>query len=148
MDLPALSYENLPGLEDVCLEDSFVREIVETDDYTSLTLLAALTRDHPARHRARPTDAHSYVTATLTFPNVRARVWRARASQRFVDAEGAVDYGNVDRFESDRGAYVLEGEWGTVEIRSDPPELLILHPETHAHDDHRRAYAAWIGGGR
>jgi hypothetical protein len=142
-----LNYDELPGLEDTYLEDSFVREIVETDDYTSFTLVVALTPNHPAYESPAPKEPHSYRTATLTFPNIRARTWHTRTLQPFTDADSAVDYGNIDRltFDSD-GVYRLEGEWGNVEIRSDPPVLLILHPETHERRHLRKAYAAWIEG--
>jgi hypothetical protein len=146
LDFPALTYDQLPGLEDVYLEDSLVREIVETESCTSFTLLIALTPDHPAYDGRAPTEAHAYRAATLTFPNVRARTWHARTSLRFADAETAVDYGNIDGFTADGGAYRLEGEWGSLELWSDAPELSLVHPEPHGTRARAREYAAWIAG--
>ena len=141
------TYGELPGLEDVCLEDSFVREIVETTVDTSFALTVALTPEHPDYETPAPKEAHRYRTALLTFPNVRAKTWLARTHVTFTDADGAVDHGNIDRFTIDGdGLYRLAGEWGEIALRSDPPELLVLHPETHEHRDARRRYAAWLAG--
>jgi hypothetical protein len=143
-----LNYDELPGLEGLYLEDSFVREIVETDDSTRFTLVAALTPEHPAHDDPVTPEAHCYRLATLTFPNLRARTWHARTTDRFVDADEGVDLGNIDRFTAgEDGVYRLEGEWGSVELRSDAPELALLHRESFEHKDRRKAYAAWIEGG-
>jgi hypothetical protein len=145
--LPELNYDQLPGLEGIYLEDSFVREIVETEDYTSFTLIAALSPDHPAYEEPAPKEAHRYRVAVLTFPSVRARTWHIRTTERFTDADGAVDYGNIDRFTAGGdGVYRLEGEWGRVEIRSGPPELVVVHQDAYEHRQLREAYAAWIEG--
>jgi hypothetical protein len=146
-ELPELKYDELPGLEDVYLEDSFVREIVETDTYTSFTLMAALRPGHPSYGEPAPKEQHRYRMAALTFSEIRSRTWHARTMERFTDADTAVDYGNIDRFTVDsHGVYRLEGEWGSVEIRSDPPELLVLCAETHERGVLRSAYEAWMSG--
>jgi hypothetical protein len=144
-----LNYDELPGLEGLYLEDSFVREIVETEDFTRFTILAALTPGHPAYDDQVPTEAHCYRLVTLTFRNLRARTWRARSTERFIDADEGVDYGNIDRFTAGKdGVYRLEGDWGSVEVRSDAPEVVVLHRESFEHRDLRKAYAAWIEGRR
>jgi hypothetical protein len=126
-----------------------VREIVETDAYTSFTLMAALTPEDPSYEQPAPKEPHRYRMATLTFPNIRSRTWHARTMQPLTDADGAVDYGNIDLFTADRdGVYCLEGEWGKVAIRSDPPEFLVLHHESREHYALRKDYAAWLGGER
>lgn len=145
--LGPLNYDDLPGLEAVYLEDSFVREIVECESFTSFTLLAALTPDHPQYEAPRPREQHSYRVATLTFPNVRAITWHARGGQAFTDADGALDYGNVDCFVADpRGFYHLEGEWGSVDITSDAPELRLHHPVTVDHRRRVEELAEWVRG--
>jgi hypothetical protein len=144
---PALNYDELPGLEDVYLEDSFVREIIERSDSTSFSLMAALAPEHPDYESPARREAHRYRMATLTFAGVRARTWHVRTMEPFTDADGGVDYGNIDRFTADcNGFYLLEGEWGRVEIRSRSPELVILQREPREHRTFRKKYAAWIEG--
>jgi hypothetical protein len=141
-------YAELPGLEGVYLEDSFVREIVDEPDFVRFVLLVALLPGHPWYERPEPKEPHCYRVATLTFPNVRGRTWLQRGSIAFTDADGAVDHGNVDVMGAEGGRYRIEGEWGALVVRSDPPELRVHHPEPHERRHRRRAYAAWLEGRR
>jgi hypothetical protein len=148
--MDGMNYDKLPGFEDVYLEDSFVRAIFEDETSTRFMLLLALLPGHPLYEEPRPLEPHCFRTATLTFPRVRKRTWHVQGTDQevFTDADGAVDYGNVDRFTAEAdGSYRLSGEWGDLALHSDPPYIHTHHPETHAHREARRAYARWVGGG-
>lgn len=145
--LGTLNYDELPGLEGVYLEDSYVRDIAESPLLLGFTLLVALGPDHPQYVRPRPGERHCYLAATLTFPDVRKITWHARHDREFFDADRARDLGNIDRFTAEpQGYYHLEGEWGSVDIASGAPQLDVLAPEPHARAHVREEYAAWIAG--
>jgi hypothetical protein len=42
------------------------------------------------------------------------------------DADGGIDYGNVDKFNRSNAWYFMTGDWGKIEIDSDPPIVRYL----------------------
>jgi hypothetical protein len=120
-----IPYHQLPGLQSVYLEDSYVTEIVETPDRLAFDLDAVLTEDHPLYQAPAPGEQYCYRPAQLIFPNVRRVSWLEHHLRPSTDAAGEVDYGNIDVFYKDDDTYHLEGDWGTVEVVSDPPVLVV-----------------------
>ena len=142
-----LNYDELAGLENVLFEDSFVREIVETKDALKLVLTVALTPQHPAYEPPEAGQKHTYRPATLTFPHKTKTIWHSRSFIPFTDAEGAKDLGNVDQFVATNEAfYHLEGEWGSVDVFSQSPVLIVLTRPSHARTDRAHAFASWASG--
>ncbi len=140
-----LNYDELPGLEDILLEDSLVREIVESPSSLRFVLAAALKRAHPFYQRPRAGDRHCYRPATLTFHGAQI-VWSKKTTLRFTDAAAAVDLGNIDTFVAPpEGGYHLEGDFGVVDVRrSRAPVFTVLGaaPEERAYL--REAISAWV----
>lgn len=123
--LPAVaSYERLPGLEHLYLEDSWVLGVYESDVSLSFDLDAVLTEQHPQWHPPRPGEQYAYRRMALTFPSVRSVEWLSRGGPPATDASGKRDWGNIDSFVArDDGTYELEGDWGHVRVASDAPEV-------------------------
>lgn len=122
-------YAKLPGLKDVYLEDSYVLSIVDEPGTFKLTLQVVLTEAHPSYER--PVLArYAYRLAVLEFRDVVRVTWARRSKRKYRDADGRVDYGNVDVFYRERGAddevYHLEGDWGVVDLVSAPPILRLV----------------------
>jgi hypothetical protein len=146
-DVGPLNYDELPGLEDVYLEDSFVREVVQELTFLSFTLTAALAPSHPAYEPPPKGEKHCFRSAALTFPAVRRRIWHTPRRSGFVDAAGAVDYGNIDRFVAEpKGFYHLEGEWGSIDIESGAPQFDMISRDAPQHTQRAREFAAWLAG--
>ena len=123
--LAVVSYSELPGLENVYLEDSFVLDIEESSDKLVFELDAVLTPAHPSYAPPRPDEQYCYRRARLQFKTDSVS-WLARSQSRFRDAAGEEDLGNIDVFTADCGHYHLEGDWGTVEIESSvSPEFFL-----------------------
>jgi hypothetical protein len=143
-----LNYDELPGLEDVYLEDSFVRDIESTPSLLRFVLVAALTPAHPAYERPSPREQHCFRTAFLTFPDVRKTIWHARnEAALYTDLAGAIDRGNIDRFTAEPdGHYHLEGDWGSVDVVSGAPLFELAAREAHARAHKREDLEAWITG--
>ncbi len=146
--LGPLNYDELPGLEDVVLEDSFVREIVEAPSGLRLVLMAALGPKHPYFDGVRSDEQHCYRPATLTFPDARVR-WHSRSALRFTDATGASDVGNIDRLVAlPTGGYRLEGDFGALDVvRSRAPVFVVLSLSPGLRTYHRNALESWLRGG-
>jgi hypothetical protein len=120
------SYEHIPPFDQLYLEDSYVLGVEENDQLT-FDIDAVLTERSPHYRPAKPGEQYCYSRVRLTFPNAREVMWRSRSFTPSIDANDEVDYGNIDAFElTDSGTYRLEGDWGEVELRSDPPTLEYL----------------------
>jgi hypothetical protein len=127
--MPHQPYQELTGLEHVFLEDSYVVALLEESTRIVFILDVVLTEQHPL-YKAPSADAqYCYRRALLTFPHLHSAVWSEKRVQPFVDAAGAIDYGNIDSFYAAQGWYHLEGDWGIVDIHSQPPLLQIQDDE-------------------
>ena len=143
----SLNYDVLPGLEGVCLEDSFVRQVVHDGETLRFVLAAALLREHPYFDDVRSNEKHCYRSATLTFSGAQL-IWRERTQHRFTDAAGAVDLGNIDVFVAPAtGGYHLEGDWGVLDVvRSRAPVFTVVAESPPLRTFRRDVLAAWVRG--
>ncbi|WP_354580764.1 hypothetical protein [Rhodococcus sp. PvR044] len=112
-----IDYTRFPGLSGVYLEDSFVLAISELPHTLSFKLEAVLTPEHPSYHDPLPGEQYCYANAALVFDDVTEIEWIRRSTNRFVDASGEEDLGNIDRLVSDDGSYLVDGDWGEVRVR-------------------------------
>ncbi|HZR49665.1 MAG TPA: hypothetical protein VFB06_09120 [Streptosporangiaceae bacterium] len=123
--LTVVSYSELPALQSVYLEDSFVLAIEESPDELVFELDAVLMATHPSYAPPRPGEQYCFRRARLVFKPDNVS-WLARSQTRFRDASGEEDLGNIDVFTTDHHRYHLEGDWGTVDVTSSvPPEFLV-----------------------
>lgn len=118
------SYTDISGFEDVYLEDSWVLDIAVLPGMVTLEVEAVLLESHPAYEQPRPGEAYCYRRGTIRFNGVAAVTWTGQGDVvPAVDASGEQDFGSVDAFEVSEGQYVLEGDFGRLEVSSDPPVL-------------------------
>ena len=120
---PVASYESIPGLEHVYLEDSWVLGVFESAASLSFDLEAVLTEQHPQWEPRKPGEQYTYRRLWLTFPNVRRVEWLDRGGPPAVYATGERDWGIIDTFAADADTYELTGDWGHVRVESDPPQV-------------------------
>ena len=115
-------YEEVDGFQGFYFEDSFVLDIWQEPDALRFYVEAVLTPEHPRFGPPKPGEQHCYRRVTVVFPRPTEVHWRRLHFRPAVDAAGELDWGNIDRFEfSENGWYELEGDWGEVCLRSDPP---------------------------
>jgi hypothetical protein len=121
-------YYELPGLEAVYLEDSFVTRLIESDREISFLLDLVLRESHPRYSPPKSDERYCFRPAKLTFANPRRVTWERKDLDRpGIDASGEIDYGNIDwMYALDRGTYRLDGNWGVAVIASDPPVIQLL----------------------
>lgn len=115
-------YSKLPGLKDVYFEDSYVLSVAEDAGMLRLTVLLVLCEDHPSYAKPTSLERYCFKLGVLEFRDVQHLEWARRSRRKYRDADGRVDYGNIDVFfrEAD-GSYHLEGDWGEVNVVSGPP---------------------------
>ncbi|MCZ8381714.1 hypothetical protein O6P37_22845 [Mycobacterium sp. CPCC 205372] len=119
-------YADLPELADLYLEDSYVLGITEHVGRMVFTLTAVLTPAHPAYHNPLPGEQYCYAHGALEFTDVTGVDWLERSTQRYVDATGETDLGNIDSLTSADGTYEVAGDWGRVRVRCAGPPRFTL----------------------
>ena len=119
-------YDELAGLEQVYLEDSYVLTIEEGPSDLKFLLDLVLKEDHPEYVSPEAGDQYCYRRAWLVFPNVQRVCWLENTMQPYSDATGSVDYGNIDVLLAQKGHYHVEGDWGTVEVVSSSPRIKLI----------------------
>jgi hypothetical protein len=120
------TYDELPGLEHLYLEDSFVLGIDERDGAIAFTVEAVLTEGHPRYHSPLPGEQHCYARVALTFRAVADVEWPERSDHVFTDPDGSQDLGGIDFLKWDGDRFDIAGDWGHVLFRSAPPEIVYL----------------------
>lgn len=121
-----IDYSKFPGLDGVYLEDSYVLEIIETETKVAFRLDAVLTPESPAYHPPHPGEHYCYESAELVFADVTDVQWIRRSGQRFTDATGEEDLGNIDILEEEGNGFVVEGDWGRVRIVGSQPAVKLV----------------------
>ena len=119
-------YAQLPGLEYIYLEDSYVLEIKECESRLVFLLEAVLTEQHPLYLLPVADERYCFRRAILEFPAVKRVIWIRKHFKPYRDSSEKVDYGNIDVFYAQDEAYRLEGDWGQVEIYSGAPCFSLL----------------------
>ena len=119
-----LNYWQLPGFENIYLEDSYVLSINANTISIQILLEAVLTENHPLYTPALSGEQYCYRQMTVNFPHPQTYDLVLNNISAIADPDGSVDYGNIDDFFMEDDKYYLRGEWGELTIVSDPPRLV------------------------
>jgi hypothetical protein len=119
-----LNYWQLPGFENIYLEDSYVLSINANTISIKILLEAVLTENHPLYTPALSGEQYCYRQMTVYFPHPQTYDLVLNNISAIADPDGSVDYGNIDDFFMADDKYYLRGEWGELTIVSDPPRLV------------------------
>ncbi|MFE2297653.1 hypothetical protein ACFXAW_05595 [Streptomyces sp. NPDC059445] len=126
------NYPTFPGFESVHLEDSYVLDITVHPSVLRLQLDLLLLPGHPEYGTPLPGDRACFRRATIVFSPVRDLRWTGQDVGRpAMDASGTLDFGSVDSLTRDQDNYELQGDWGTILLRSSPPSLSIDPSPSH-----------------
>ncbi len=109
-------YPATAELADVYLEDSYVLDIIDEPPTFTFKVDAVLTPDHPHYRAPRPAEQYCYATGWLVFRDVSRVEWEARSTQRYTDAAGEQDMGNMDFLKFCSDHWYAGGDWGKVRI--------------------------------
>jgi hypothetical protein len=116
-------YWELPGLENVYLEDSFVGDIEESADRIAFELDLVLRESHPLYHTPKEGEQYCYRDAALVFDRPSEVTWYDRSMKVSSDAAGEPDLGNIDLLTYSGDRYRLSGDWGSIELSSEKPRI-------------------------
>lgn len=119
-------YYELNEFENIYLEDSYVLGVLEKDDAIEFEVDMVLTEKHPLYEIRPGNEQYCYRKAKIIFSEVQDVEWNEKRMEKFTDATGEVDYGNIDELYFENGTYYLVGDWGRVKIKSKQPEVRFL----------------------
>jgi hypothetical protein len=110
------SYIELPGFEQVFLEESYVLAVVARPSEVSFELDVVLTPQHPKYVAPDVGMFQCYRNGRLDFEGVTDLEWTGQGRPPATDASGEIDYGQIDAMTWDVGQFELEGSWGAMNI--------------------------------
>lgn len=108
--------EQIECLRHIYLEDSFVLGLIETQSSIEFELEAVLTPEHPSFHPPKPKEQHCYKKFVLRLDGCSNVNWTRKSLTPTTDANGEVDFGNIDHFGVTEDLMHLEGDWGEVRL--------------------------------
>lgn len=120
-----IQYYELPELEQVYLEDSFVLGIDTTNSALIFEMEIVLRESHPLYYKPLPDEQYCYCRAALKFSKIERIEWVRKDTTPSIDAAGEIDYGNIDVFFVEDKKHYLRGDWGEVNIYASELSLTI-----------------------
>lgn len=112
-----INYSELKEFDGLYLEDSFVLLIVETPKLISFQMEFVLTKDHPKYQNPLVNQMYCYNRGEINFINPNQVLWKYKNQNACsIDANGEIDFGNIDVFYKSGDEYSLQGDWGSVMI--------------------------------
>lgn len=111
------AYWELPGLEQVYLEDSWVLGIQVDQQRAAFQLELVLTEDHPRYQPPQAGERYCYAPAWLVFECAELVELQLSGAPPATDASGEQDLGNIDTLCQVEGEYVATGDWGALRVR-------------------------------
>lgn len=113
-----IDYTEFQNLTGIYLEDSYVLDIIQGPGEILFKMEVVLTPEHPNYYKPRAGEQYCYAAGDLIFDNASRVEWLERSTNRYIDAAGDEDLGNIDSLTADDDGFVVEGDWGRVRIRS------------------------------
>jgi hypothetical protein len=117
--MTVLDWSEIPELEFVDLQDSFVLSWSEVAHSLTFRLEASLWQGHADYSEPKPNEHTCYKSAELVFTNT-FRVDGLLSMANVVSAlsaEGSADYGTIDTLQRDAdGVWLICGDFGSVRI--------------------------------
>ena len=109
-------YVEDPRLSEVLLEESHVLRIDSGAHFVHFTMEFAVTTRHRLYRPPPPTEYLCYHRGRLLFDSGVVSAFDFNPRSRSVDANGEVDFGQIDAMRFDADRYILEGDRGDLDI--------------------------------
>ena len=121
-----MRYDADPRFRDYYFEDSWVLGVEAGTDWVTFELEAVLANSHLDFGPPELGEQYRYRHAWLHFEGATEVRYAPSGAPPATDANGDLDYGNIDCFEIEppaasdpREHFVLRGEWGALTLRAD-----------------------------
>ena len=113
--IPTPYHEDFDALENIYLEDSYVLNISKEKDSVVFEMEFVLTHKHSLYRPAKKNEKYCYRHGRLQFSECSmVRLQRSNCPPS-TDANGDIDFGNVDSFVKTNEKVSLNGCWGVLE---------------------------------
>ena len=110
-------YYTIADLEDIYLEDSFVLAVKASPGSVEFDMDVVLRESHPDYIPPKADEQYCYRRASLRFVGITGISLRMESIQKSRDANGELDYGGIDSFETDDSGFLVRGDFGSVTIQ-------------------------------
>ncbi len=114
----SISYEKINGFQNIYLEDSYVLGIEIRYDIVKFYLDFVLTPEHEFYTPPKEGEQYCYKKGIIIFDKVTKIQWSDIKGILSTDTDGSIDYGNIDTFVFNDGLYILDGDWGNMELEA------------------------------
>lgn len=114
-----VAYYELPGLEQIYLEDSFVLGVEILPGTVKIQLDVVLREGHPSYVAPSADEQYCFRKGALRLEEVSEVTWRMPTGPPAVDASGDTDYGGIDSYEVDDSVHRIIGEIGELNVTCD-----------------------------
>ncbi len=114
-------YYEIPGFEELGLEDSWVMAIQKDGSGIVFDVDFALCLNHPFFAPPLPDEVNSFRRGHIRFSEPSAVIWHRKTMTPNYDLTGEADFGNFDSFYFSGNCFHLDGEWGEFEVISASP---------------------------
>ncbi|MQA82827.1 MAG: hypothetical protein GEV10_30975 [Streptosporangiales bacterium] len=111
------------GFANVHLTDSWVLDVTVRPGEVVFDLDLVVLPSHPSYDEPLPGEQYCYRSAALRFPDLAEVTWTMGTGPPAIDADGEIDYGNIDTLRSDGDVYELSGDWGAMRIVAGAPVI-------------------------
>lgn len=112
----SISYEKINGFQNIYLEDSYVLDIEIRYGIVKFYLDFVLTPEHEFYTPPKENEQYCYKKGIIVFDKVTKIQWFDITGIPATDANNSIDYGNIDSFVFNDGLYILNGDWGNMEL--------------------------------
>jgi hypothetical protein len=116
MKIIMVHYSDLPDLNAIYLEDSYLLGLEELPESLRFDMLFVLTEQHPLYAPPKADEQYCYRRGQLIFGDFPTVEWVDRSLRPNVDVDGQVDYGNIDFWIFEDGRFRLGGSWGEIGV--------------------------------
>lgn len=110
------AYYELPGLEQIYLEDSFVLGVEILPGSVRVRLDVVLREGHASYVAPGVDEQYCFRKGVLRFEDVSEVTRRMPTGPPAVDASGDTDYGGIDRYEVEDSVHRIMGEIGELTV--------------------------------
>lgn len=114
----------LAEFDQIYLEDSYVLELIENTTKIEFKLNLVLRENHRNYTAPKEGEQYCYKQGSIVFKNPAKVTWIKKEFRPTKDPDGEIDFGNIDYFIHKQNKYFLGGEWGEVQIESNPPSIV------------------------
>lgn len=112
----SLEYYELPGFEEIYLEDSYLVGLTIRLEEVNIHMEFVLRENHPRYKPPLVGEKYCYHEGAIRFTeHKRIELWDI-INAPSIDADGEVDFGNIDVFRRLDARFYLSGDWGELYI--------------------------------